>query len=666
MTDSPAPGRPPLPLSWAYLLIGLGLCAVHAWAITVSCGGREELLSSWPIANHDHPVHFHSSTVSPTFFRMSGTNAGYDPSFMAGYAKSVIFPQSATMFDVAALLTGGRAPAQVYKLTAFVAVAGLPLLVLGAALLGGLGTAVGATAVGLFLLYTWTLGGEGGFPLNYAMFGMTTYLLCVPLGLLGLASFSNYLRRGGFGRWLATAVLGILLWMVHITTPMVFGPAAFLAYFAACREREPDGRRLLPWSRHLATWVLPFVVIAANVFWWWPGIVLWETRGESGFVLANTEPVLDRLADVVWIAPPIQVVIYALGLGGAVVLVRRRPILGWGVVTMLAAGLSWGYLAGAVRWLDFLQPGRQTYALHVAAVMLAAVGFVAALERLSGGSKRMAAVWLAGLMLVGIRVFGPTLVEVVRTRLGGSGTTPFLSSRPPDRLRWVVDQLKAHVKPGERVLYEEGGFDIPGELDPFEGGRYSGLLPWLTGVEVLGGPYLHVALKTNFTQFGEGQLFGKAEWTEADFRRFAEIYRPSAIVCWTARSLAFCETHPELVEVISRDVRPVAVIDTRTRRPTTYETRVLFGRIKGYGGSTVRGEAEVEARPGRLVVKPNAERRAELDDPVVLRYHNAPGLMARPAVAIEPIPLGGDPVPFIGLRPPPEGATLELSFRPGS
>ena len=42
--------------------------------------------------------------------------------------------------------------------------AGVPLsfLVLAAALLGGLSAAVGAVAVGLFLLYTWTLGGEGG------------------------------------------------------------------------------------------------------------------------------------------------------------------------------------------------------------------------------------------------------------------------------------------------------------------------------------------------------------------------------------------------------------------------------------------------------------------------------------------------------------------------
>ena len=31
------------------------------------------------------------------------------------------------------------------------------------------------------------------------------------------------------------------------------------------------------------------------------------------------------------------------------------------------AGFGWGYLAGAASWLDFLQPGRHTYALYAAA-----------------------------------------------------------------------------------------------------------------------------------------------------------------------------------------------------------------------------------------------------------------------------------------------------------
>ena len=72
-----------------------------------------------------------------------------------------------------------------------------------------------------------------------------------------------------------------------------------------------------------------------------------------------------------------------------------------------------------------------------------------------------------------------SLVEAIRSRL--SIGEPFLSSRPSPRLLWVVERVKEHVKPGERLLYEEGGFDLPGVPDPFGRGRFSGLLPDLTG-----------------------------------------------------------------------------------------------------------------------------------------------------------------------------------------
>ncbi len=83
----------------------------------------------------------------------------------------------------------------------------------------------------------------------------------------------------------------------------------------------------------------------------------------------------------------------------------------------------------------------------------------------------------------------------------------------------VVEWVGRHVEPGQRLLYEEGGKDLPGFHDPYRTGRFSGLLPERTGVEVLGGPYLHAALNTNFTQFGEGMLFGRSDWDRAYFVR---------------------------------------------------------------------------------------------------------------------------------------------------
>ena len=161
---------------------------------------------------------------------------------------------------------------------------------------------------------------------------------------------------------------------------------------------------------------------------------------------------------------------------------------------------------------------------------------------------------------------------------------PFLSSRPSPRLLWVVTRVKRYVHRGERLLYEEGGFEQPDAPDPYQGGRFSGLLPARFGVEVIGGPYLHAALTTNFTQFGEGMLFGRQDWDRDWFVRYARLYRPSAILCWSPRARAFCRENPDLVDIRDDD------------------GFLMIGRVKGFEGAAIEGTAEVVATPGRLTV----------------------------------------------------------------
>jgi hypothetical protein len=206
-----------------------------------------------------------------------------------------------------------------------------------------------------------------------------------------------------------------------------------------------------------------------------------------------------------------------------------------------------------------------------------------------------------------------------------------------------VDRVKRHVKPGERLLYEEGGKDLPlpGFRDPYQRGRFSGLLPQRTGVELLGGPYLHVSLDTNFTQFGEGRLFGRADWDRESFVRYARLYRPSAILCWSPHARAFCRANPDLIRVVDED------------------EGFIIGRVEGFGGDTIRGRAKVEATAGRLMVR---DMVPDLDGSVVLRYHFVPCLKARPSVACEPELLEEDPVPFIRLRPSPGIREVELKM----
>jgi hypothetical protein len=300
--------------------------------------------------------------------------------------------------------------------------------------------------------------------------------------------------------------------------------------------------------------------------------------------------------------------------------------------------MAWGYLAGASGSLDFLQPGRHTFALYSGLAIAGAASLERALGHLGAGASRwdrLDRLATAGALLLALRILGPSLTNSLHNHLAGPGE-PFLSSRPSPRLHWVLDRVKHHVKPGERLLYEEGGKDLPGIPDPYQHGRFSGLLPHRTGVELIGGPYLHAALNTNFTQFGEGRLFGRADWDRDFFVRYARLYRPAAILCWSPHARKFCRANPDLIRIVEED------------------GPFIIGRVNGFGSDAIRGQARVEAVPGRLMVR---EMVPDLDGSVVLRYHFVPCLKARSSVACEPELLEEDPVPFIRLRPPPAYAT---------
>ena len=634
------PARPPARLRPWPLLAGVltaGLCLLHGAGIWLGMGGAAGIGNPWPMAYHDHPLYFHSALVTRHFLRQSGTTAGYDPSFMAGYAKSVVFPASSTLPELVVALGGSGGPARVYKLYVLVAAALVPWLVAAAAGLLRAGPGGALVAVALSLVYLWS-----DFPINYAAFGMLPYLLAIPLGLLATAVLARYLARGGAGWWVAAAAGMSLVVLVHFTAAMVVVPAAALAYGAATVAARRGGGAL-PRSRHAGVWLIPAAVLAANAFWWWPGIWLAGTKGPSDFAFVHPEPVGRRLARIATGEARIELVLIALAVPGVVILARRDRVAAAALVGILAAGFGWGYLAGASRSLDFLQPGRHTYAFYAAAAVAAAVAITAATTWLARSSRLLAvAAALAGLTGAWSWL-GPELRASIAFRLGGS--EPFLSCRPPTRLRWVVERVRRYVRPGERLLYEEEGFAQAGLPDPYRGGRFSGLIPYFApGVEVLGGPYLHAALTTNFTQFGEGKLFGATGWGRDRFVRYARLYRPAAILCWSPHGRRFCRANPDLVEVLEQD------------------GPFLFGRVRGFEGATIRGRAAVRAEPGRLHVAAGAT--PGVDGLVVLRYHSAPYLRSRPAARLVPVRLEGDPVPFLGLRPGAGPVTLELDLPP--
>jgi hypothetical protein len=632
------------------------LCSLHGLAIWWGLGGLAGLNNGWPPWRDDHPLYYHSALVTRSFLRNSWTTAGYDPSFMAGYAKSVVFPSSSTLPELVVAFCGGGRPEFAYKLYVLISAAAVPWLVALACYLWRVPVEGTAIAVFLDLLYVWT-----DFPIKYVTYGMLPYFVAIPAGLVATGAFARFVASGGMIRWLIAAVLSSLAFLCHLTAAMVIIPAAALAYARMVMQRPgarsigfrqlvglgsgrpvPEPTRRLTVMSHLAVWTIPVCVLAVNSFWWLPGIWLAATKGESGFAFFHTEGVGRRLVQIAVTESPVECLLLACGLPGLVLLSKRDRPLGWALSGFCAGGMFWGYFAGGLRALDFLQPGRHTYAFFTALAVAGGAGIDELRRRARLGSQGADYLdrWImVGATLIVIRIWGYPLVESLRVHLASG--EPFLSSSPSPRLLWIMDRVKRHLQPGQRLLYEEGGKDLPGIRDPFQHGRFSGLLPERTGVEVIGGPYLHASLTTNFTQFGEGKLFGRADWDRTFFDRYAKLYRPSAILCWSPHARRFCRENSDLVEVLEDD------------------GTVMLGRIVGFEGDFIEGTGQVEALPGRIRV---GQVSPGLDGTALLRYHFVPFLTTSPTVACEPEYREDDPVPFIRFRPPGGASVVEFEL----
>ena len=618
----------------------LALCLAHSALVWVAIGGREGVSSEWPPLWADHGLHYHQAAVTRTFLATTGTTAGYDPSFMAGYPASIVSDLSSSLPDLVAWAFGASRPEVAYKLYAFGCTALLPWIVAATAMACRLSPRGVAAAVLFYVLYFWC-----DAPAGTVGVGMVSYTVSVPLGLLATAAIAAYVARGGFGRWLLAAAAAAAVLLVHVTSPMLVGPAGLAAYAVAIVRGRREGQRPLGHAAPRALGDRRRLALAANVFV--GGCRACAAGLDEGGLHAGVRQhragprpargdLLGGRADRG--GPP---------RGGD----RRAPDLvaaatrrGGGGRGDHGARLRVGLpRQGFSRVLaDPLQPGRHTAALYTSACLAAGVFLDEALERLrAGGPGRLDRWVLLTLVVMTIRFFGPYFRYSARELLAGEGPRPFLSTRATPRLLWIVNRVRKHVRPGERLLYEEAGREIYGQPDPFQGRHYSPVLPLAAGVEVLGGPYLHATVTTNFTQFGEGRLFGEADWDRDYFVRYARLYRPAAILCWSPHARAFCRANPDLVRIVEDD------------------GGLMLGRVLGFEGATIRGKAEVTATPNRIEVR---DAVAGDDGLVVLRYHAVPLLRSDPPVDWEPVYLEDDPVPFIAFRP--NGGTVVFSMKP--
>ena len=199
---------------------------------------------------------------------------------------------------------------------------------------------------------------------------------------------------------------------------------ASLAAYVMASGAVRWGRRPFPASRHVGVW-LGAVGSARgrNAFWWWPGVWLASTKGPSDFAFvpsragpAPTGPDCHDRGDGREPAHRAGVLGLAVMLRDARPGSRRAHSGGFAVAPF---GFAWGYLAGASRTLDFLQPGRHTFAFYFAAALAAGVlcwsKFWAGL---GAGGRWLPVAAHPGMALLGLRHRATQLVGVERLPAG--------------------------------------------------------------------------------------------------------------------------------------------------------------------------------------------------------------------------------------------------------
>ena len=578
-------------------------CPLHGLAIWIGMGGLRR--ADQRLAALARRSSRSTSTAPSSPGRSSAqswTTAGYDPSFMAGYAKSVVFPASSTLPELVVAAFGGARPELAYKVYVLVSAAAVPwLIAAGRACSGGSGRP--ASAVAVLLVPALRL---DRLPDQLRGVRDAAVLPGDPAGTGGDRRVRAVPASAGRSIW----------WLLsrRADEPGGAGP-----------PHDRDGRRARrPLAglrrRGRACDEAPSVRRADR----WPiggtpgGLADPGRRagGERVLVAAGALAGVDQGAERLRVRPsreacsagwrrsstteaPIQSdPAGARACPGCLAVWRASPVLGAGLLGFCAARASSGATwPGASRVARFPAAGPAHLRLLLGAGgrrrrrrSTSSSGDSADGSRC--GPASIAGSW-PGCVLIGVRLLRPARwsdsVRDARLRAG----EPFLSSRPSPRLLWVVDRVTA-ARQARRAAALRGGRirTCPGVPDPFQRRPVQRAL---ARADRGRGDRRSLPARLADDQFhpvrrGEAVRQGRLG------------PRPLRPVRAALPAVGDPLLEPARAAVLPGEPRP-------GRRSSRTTGPLLIGRVIGLRAATrSRGQATVEAEPGRLRVREHVPR----------------------------------------------------------
>ena len=593
------------------LVVAAGLVlGVHVFGALRYFGSWHELTSADPILCGDHAHHYYYCELTKHFLSERGTTWGYDPNFMGGYPKSILFPSSSTFYEVAAWALGGVPTAAVYKFIVLVtAVIGVGGSAVGARLLGADARQT-AWAVLAGFAYFWS-----GFPQRMLYWGMVSMVLAGAFYPVCLALLVRQLERTTWRRVVASCVLCAWVSFVHPSAAIALAGPYLAGWIWLVRRRRVGA--LLAYS------AVPVVAFAANAFWILPGFRL---TGEFGTTRVGYMTHLD-LWSVVRSNVDVHFVCLVFGLGGLVVMARgvRSVVLGTAGVCLFLLAFNGNWLP----WLETLQPARYGLFLYGTLLVSAGWGITGLWSACAAAPERR---WRLAARVAVVGLCVKVLAWPAAYQFGLMAAMAPLPVEPTASNAALTAWLSANAGRAGRVAFEDSRGYQPG-ADPTDGQHILALLPLRTRAEFIGGPYFMAHVRQRFAQFIDGTLCDRplATMDRTTFREYARLYNLAWMVCWSDPARGFADRHGDLLEHVEQ----------------IGAYRIY--RLKRTPSFVYRGTGDVSAQPDTIRVR---NLKPE-DGEAVLCYHYIPTLRTRPEVRIEPVHLADDPSPFIRLVDPP-------------
>jgi hypothetical protein len=605
----------------------VALFAVHVLA-TLFFFPPADIVSERPVVTLDHAFHYYQARRANAVFPETGRLHAYDPHFMAGF-PSGLFDLDVKALELFCAPFPRREVGRAMKLFLLGCYLSMVFTVYWGCRLFHLTQRESLLAVALLLVF-WHWGRPQASHFRYA--GMFSFICVSHLAVLVAGLFSKFLRAGSAVWWL---VLGPVVYFVHPTAVVIL--AAPYAALIVLERRNLDARKLLV----VASWCV--LVVMVNSIWIIP---LFEyaqakTATDAFFQFSGARDLARILLRPGCL--PADCLLALAVVGGAGLVRGARASTGFtisiAVVSLLAVAAYGVDLPG----LDQLEPGRFLLSAIFFSAPLAGAGAARLLKGWDGLARRYPRLrWIATLAVLVILV-SPIVLSHFSARTQYKRR---LSTALDDEVAELVGALRRVTGPSARLMIEDGPAAMYGDV------HLPGLLPALTGVEQIGGPYPYTFLSHHFATFEVERTMGRplAKMTSREFWDYAALYNFRWVATASGKARDFMsriasDVSPSGLEPDSTGGRSLEVV----WRSGRYEVWRIGERPSFTGATPARVRADFDR------IEVDLETPAES---FTLAYHWMKGLRVDPPAVISPVAVFDDPVPFIRVEP--NGATSVL------